>query len=247
MLTRTLTLLVAALLTATSFVVESAEQAMSFSVLVFSKTAAYRHQSIPAGIDAIRALGAANGFEVDATESAALFTDDNLKRYRVVVFLNTSGDVLGPEEQAAFERFIQHGGGFVGIHSATDTEYDWPWYGRLVGTYFLDHPAIQEATLIVDRRHSSTAHLPARWTRTDEWYNFRALPGSGVQVLIRLDETTYSGGKMGANHPMAWHHEFDGGRAWYTALGHTDESYSDPNFRTHLLGGIRWAAGVTAN
>ena len=159
------------------------------------------------------------------------------------MFLNTTGDVLDATEQAAFERFIQRGGGFVGIHSASDTEYDWPWYGRLVGAYFQSHPAIQRAVLIVDRSDASTAHLPVRWSRTDEWYDFRDDPGEAVQVLVRLDERTYSGGKMGANHPITWYHRFDGGRAWYTAMGHTEQSYAEPEFLAHLLGGIRWAAG----
>jgi hypothetical protein len=224
----------------------SADQQTAFGVLVFTKTAGYRHRSIPAGIEAIKALGEANGFRVDASESASLFTDGNLARYRVVVFLNTTGDILGPEEQGAFERFIRRGGGFVGIHSATDTEYDWPWYGRLIGAYFLNHPAIQRAVLTVDRSDRSTAHLPVRWTRTDEWYNFQEDPGEAVQVLVRLDEGTYSGGKMGANHPITWYHTYDGGRAWYTAMGHTEESYAEPDFLTHLLGGIRWAAGVAS-
>jgi hypothetical protein len=222
----------------------SADRQTAFTVLVFTKTAGYRHRSIPAGIEAITALGEANGFRVDASESASLFTDGNLARYRVIVFLNTTGDILGPDEQAAFERYIRRGGGFVGIHSASDTEYDWPWYGRLVGAYFLNHPAIQRAVLTVDRSDPSTAHLPVRWTRTDEWYNFREDPGEAVQVLVRLDETTYSGGKMGTNHPVTWYHAFDGGRAWYTAMGHTEETYAEPDFLTHLLGGIRWAAGV---
>jgi type 1 glutamine amidotransferase len=217
----------------------------AFSALVFSKTAGYRHQSIPAGIEAIRTLGEANGFRVDATESAALFSDENLAHYRVVVFLNTTGEILDASQQAAFERFIRRGGGFVGIHSASDTEYDWPWYGRLVGAYFQSHPPIQPAVLIVDRSDASTAHLPVRWQRTDEWYDFRDDPGEAAEVLVRLDERTYSGGKMGANHPITWRHRFDGGRAWYTALGHTEQSYSEPALLAHLLGGIRWAAGVS--
>jgi len=221
-----------------------ASGSVAFAALLFTKTTGYRHKSIPAGIAAVEALGEQSGFRVDATESASAFTDANLARYRVVVFLNTTGDVLDSSEQGAFERFIRRGGGFVGIHSATDTEYDWPWYGRLVGAYFQSHPAIQPAALVVDRGDASTAHLPVRWVRTDEWYNFQDGSWEPVQVLVRLDETSYSGGKMGANHPVTWHHSFDGGRAWYTALGHTEESYAEPEFLQHLLGGIRWAARV---
>ena len=162
-----------------------------------------------------------------------------------MVFLNTTGDIFNPGEQAAFERFVRRGGGFVGIHAASDTEYDWPWYGRLLGTYFRRHPAIQSATLkVVDPSHRSTRHLPIRWTRTDEWYDFRSDLDRDITVLIRIDEATYRGGKMGADHPISWYHTFDGGRAWYTAIGHTAESYKEPLFLDHLLGGITWAAGV---
>jgi type 1 glutamine amidotransferase len=216
------------------------------AILVFSKTAAYRHKSIPAGIAAVEALGEQAGLRVDVSESASAFSDERLARYRAVVFLNTSGDVLDVSQRAAFERFVQRGGGFVGIHSASDTEYDWPWYGRLVGAYFHNHPAIQRAALLVDRDDASTAHLPVRWLRTDEWYNFRDTSWEPLQVLIRLDESSYTGGTMGAMHPITWRHGFDGGRAWYTAMGHTDESYAEPAFRQHLLEGIKWAAGISA-
>jgi type 1 glutamine amidotransferase len=217
-----------------------------FAVLVFSKTAGFRHSSIPAGIAAIQSLGSQHNFLVDATEDETSFTDANLANYQVVVFLNTTGDILNSEQGAAFERFIQNGGGFAGIHSAADTEYGWSWYGQLVGAYFDSHPAIQSATLnVIDNTHPSTVFLPLNWTRTDEWYNFGDDPSPNVEVLIEIDETTYTGGNMGQSHPMAWYHEFDGGRAWYTALGHTIESYSEPRFLTHLLGGLRWAADVT--
>ncbi len=221
---------------------QSDRQEPAFAVLLFSKTAAFHHDSIPAGIEAIENLGRNHGFGVDATEDAAAFTDANLARYRAVVFFNTTGDVLDDAQQAAFERYIRSGRGFVGIHSATDTEYDWPWYGSLVGAYFRRHPAIQPATLVVDRAHPSTAHLPVRWRRTDEWYNFRQEPAPDLRILVRIDEGSYAGGSMGANHPVTWCHEFDGGRAWYTAIGHTAEAYAEPLFLEHLLGGIRWAA-----
>ena len=221
--------------------------ASQFSVLIFSKTAGYRHNSIPAGTAAIQALGRQHDFGVDATEDAARFSDDGLRAYQVVVFLNTTGAVLDAAQQAAFERFIRRGGGFVGVHSAADTEYDWPWYGQLVGAYFESHPAIQPAVVkVVDSAHPSTRGLPADWARTDEWYNFRADPSPNVHVLARLDEATYSGGKMGANHPLSWYHEYDGGRAWYTGMGHTAESFSEPLFLDHLLGGIIWASGTRA-
>jgi type 1 glutamine amidotransferase len=214
-------------------------------VLVFSKTTGFRHDSIPGGIAAIRSLGRANGFAVSATEDAGAFTRKRLARFDAVVFLSTTGEVLAPRQQRAFKGYIRRGGGWVGIHSAADTEYDWPFYGRLLGAYFQSHPAVQQGTIdVADRSHPATRHLPARWTRTDEWYSFRSNPRDSVHVLAALDESTYSGGTMGADHPIAWCHPFKGGRAFYTAGGHTTESYSEPAFRRHLLGGILWAAGV---
>jgi cytochrome c len=216
-------------------------------ILVFSKTAGFRHASIPVALRAVRELGAQAGLAVDTTEDAGVFSDANLARYAAVVFLNTTGDVLDAGQQAAFERFIRGGGGYAGVHSASDTEYEWPFYGGLVGAYFRNHPQIQRATIeVVDARHPSTAGLPRRWTRTDEWYSFARPPAGEVRILARLDETSYDpgDGAMGA-HPIAWSHEYQGGRAWYTGLGHTDESYAEPLFRRHLLGGIRYAAGLT--
>jgi cytochrome c len=217
-------------------------------ILVFTKTAGFRHASIPAALRAIRELAAPAGLAVDATEDASAFTDSRLRRYRAVVFLMTTGDVLALAQQGAFERFIRRGGGFAGVHSASDTEYTWPWYGRLVGAYFRSHPHIQSATVRVEHtRHPSTTALPRAWTRTDEWYNLARNPRGSVRVLATLDESTYApgSGAMGSDHPIAWAHEFEGGRAWYTAGGHTDESYSEPLFRRHLIGGIRYAAGLS--
>jgi cytochrome c len=217
-----------------------------FTVLVFSKTTGFRHDSIPQGIAAIDALGAEHGFAVDSTEDAARFSDAVLARYKVVVFLNTTGDILSVGEKAAFERYVRSGGGFVGIHSASDTEYGWPWYGRLVGSWFASHPQIQRATVhIANPDHPSMKGLPPLWERIDEWYNFRSNPRGAVQVLATLDEATYSGGAMGADHPIAWCQEMDGGHSWYTAMGHTKESYAEPLFRLHLLSGIESAAGVS--
>lgn len=213
-------------------------------VLVFSKTAGYRHASIPDGVAAIRELGEAHGFAVDATESTEAFTDTGLAPYAAVVFLSTSGDVLDADAEAAFERYVEAGGGYAGVHAASDTEYEWPFYGRLVGAYFASHPEIQPAAVdVVDRTHPSTRDLPARWERTDEWYDFREVP-AGVRILATLDESTYEGGAMGDRHPAAWCHDRLGGRAWYTAGGHTAESYAEPAFRAHLAGGIRYAAGL---
>jgi type 1 glutamine amidotransferase len=216
-------------------------------VLVLTKTAGFRHASIPAGAAAITELGQRNGFAVDSTGDAGRISDAGLAPYRAVVFLSTTGDFLDPNQQAALQRFVERGGGWVGIHAAADAERGWPWYGQLVGTLFKHHPAVQPATIhVTDRRHPATAQLPATWRRTDEWYDFQTDPSGHVHVLARLDESTYRGGTMGASHPIAWCHTVGGGRAFYTALGHTTESYSEPLFLDHLLGGIRWAAGFEA-
>ncbi|MEU8074851.1 ThuA domain-containing protein [Catellatospora citrea] len=223
--------------------------AAPFSVLVFSKTAGFRHDSIPTGVTAIRNLGTANGFTVDATEDATAFNDTNLAKYAAVVFLSTTGDVLDATQQAAFERYIRAGGGFAGVHAASDTEYGWAWYGSLVGAYFSSHPAEQTATVKVeDPAHPSTAGLPPLWSRFDEWYSFQTNPRTNAHVLASLDERSYTPGSsaMGADHPVAWCKPYDGGRSWYTALGHTAAAYSDATFLSHLLGGIRTAAGQVA-
>ncbi|MFH8466168.1 ThuA domain-containing protein [Streptomyces sp. NPDC017991] len=218
----------------------------AYRILVFSKTAGFRHDSIDEGIAALRALGGANNFTVDATEDAGTFTTGNLAQYKSVVFLSTTGDVLNAAQQTAFESYVQGGGGYVGIHAAADTEYDWPFYEGLAGALFHSHPAIQSATVKVeDRAHDATAHLGSTWQRTDEWYNYRTNPRTTAHVLASLDESSYSGGNMSGDHPIAWCKDYQGGRAFYTGGGHTDESYADPVFRRHLLGGIRWAAGMT--
>lgn len=217
-------------------------------VLVFSKTAGFRHKSIETGKEALIKLGQANNFKVDTTEDASVFILENLYNYKAIVFLNTTGDVFNEEQEDAFKKYIQGGGGFVGIHAATDTEYDWPWYNQLVGAYFKNHPEQQEAEIeILNHSHPSTSFFPHavennRWKRFDEWYNFKSM-NEEVIVLATLDETTYKGGENGDFHPIAWYHEFDGGRAFYTALGHTKESYSEELFLNHILGGIKWAMG----
>ena len=216
------------------------------AVLVFTKTAGFRHDSIPDGIAAVQTLGRENGFAVEATEDAGRFTDEGLAAYRAVIFLNTTGDVLAADQERAFERYIRSGGGFVGIHSAADTEYDWAWYGDLVGAYFDSHPAIQQGEIhVADRVHPATEHLSARWQRRDEWYNYRRNPRGRVHVLATVDEGSYDGGNHGFDHPIAWCHDYDGGRSWYTGGGHTRESYGEPLFMQHILGGIEYATGVT--
>jgi len=218
------------------------------SLLVFSRTLGYRHASIPVAIAALEELAEAEGWLFAASEDPAVFSDDRLSPYNVLVMLSPTGDILDAAQQAAFERYIQAGNGYVGIHAASDTEFDWPWYGGLVGAFFRVHPDIQPATLIVENReHPSTAHLPETWVRTDEWYSFETNPRSDVTVLISIDEGSYAPGEseMDGDHPIAWYHEYDGGRSFYTALGHTDASYSEPEFMAHLKGGIEWAARVS--
>ncbi len=214
-------------------------------VLVFSKTMGFNHASIPKGIEAIQKLGLENGFKVDTTKNAALFNEDNLKQYSAVIFLNTTNNVLDHKEEAAFERYIQAGGGFVGVHAAADTEYDWGWYTKLVGAQFLSHPqGTPEADFIIeDASFAATKHFENKiWHRSDEIYNYKKL-NKNVNVLITVDEATYQGGENGDEHPIAWYHDFDGGRAFYTGAGHTDASYKEDAFLKHLLGGIQFAIG----
>ncbi|MEV4178809.1 ThuA domain-containing protein [Nonomuraea sp. NPDC049709] len=242
---RRLSVAVVAFIAAATMVPAIPAQAAAFKVLVFSKTVGFRHDSIPTGIQAIRELGTANDFAVDATEDSTAFSAANLAQYKAVVFLNTTGDVLNDSQQAAFQTYVDGGGGYVGVHSAADTEYNWAYYGQLMGAWFNNHPAIQQATVRTeDRAHAATAHLGATWSRTDEWYNYRSNPRPNVRVLQSLDEGSYSGGGMG-DHPITWCRPQSSGRAFYTGLGHTQESYADPSFRTLLLGGIRYAAKAT--
>src|SRR5260370_17367025 len=187
-------LLVSLALLLASISIPAAAAAQQPRVLVFSKTAGFRHSSIPNGIAAIRKLGLENGFMVDATEDAGAFTQKNLARYSAVVFLSTTGDVLNPAQQDVFERYIQAGGGYVGVHSATDTEYDWPWYGRLAGAYFNGHPGnpnVRKGSYrVLDTTHVSTKGLPTRFEREDEFYNFKSIDPT-IHVLIEIYYKTH--------------------------------------------------------
>jgi uncharacterized protein len=215
-------------------------------VLVFSKTAQFRHHAgIAAGVKAIQQLGAEHKFAVEATEDAQAFTPENLKQYGAVIFLSTTGDVLNEPQQQAFEKYIKAGGGFVGIHASADTEYDWPWYGELNGAYFGNHPPGQQEAVfrVVDANNLATRHLPKEWRKTDELYNYKWI-AQGIHVLLTIDENSYNGGKNGDYHPMSWYRTFDGGRAFYTGLGHDEKTFADPLFLKHLLGGIEYALGA---
>ena len=212
------------------------------NVLIFSKTKANRHECIEPGVAALQGYFKSHGMTSTHSEDTLIFTAENLKPFDAVMFFQTSGNVLGPAQEKVFQSYIRSGKGFAGIHAAADTEYDWPWYGQLTGAYFADHPDIQTGVLVkTDSVHACIKHLPVRWSRTDEWYNFKQTP-KNVQVLLKIDEATYHGGVHGADHPMAWCHVYDGGRAFYTALGHTVESYKDTLFLEHIRLGVLWAA-----
>lgn len=213
-------------------------------ILIFAKTAGYHHASIEKAMPVLHNALMKQSLVVDTTRDALKFTAMNLKKYKAVVFLNTTGDILDEGQQKAFEDYIHAGGGFVGIHAATDTEYDWPWYNKLVGAYFQSHPKQQEAVInVVDRTHQGTAGLPEKWKRTDEWYNFKSI-NPDIKVLAYLDESTYTGGENGEKHPFIWYHEFEGGRAFYTGVGHRDDNYDEPLVVQHLVSAIMWAGKI---
>jgi len=233
-------------------------------VLVYSRTGGFRHASIPLGVATIEQLGSENGFAVEATEDPGVFTDRNLRRFTAVAFLNTTAEVMTPSGRKALRRFVLDGGGWVGIHSAADTEYDWPFYARLLaGGRFLCHPLEQPGVVVRESaRHISTAHLPERWQLPiEEFYSFKANPRRRARVLLSIDESSYQqdpnttylpsesypdgyapvSGVMG-DHPMCWQHRVGGGLSWYTALGHEVNMYLDPAYQQHLLGGILTAS-----
>jgi glucose/arabinose dehydrogenase len=221
----------------------SSKRAATPKVLVFTKTDGFHHESIPNGVLALQSLCKENGIEMDTTSNSQFFAEDSLRPYGAVIFLSTTGNILEGNQEIALERYIQSGGGFVGIHAASDAEYDWRWYGQMIGAAFDSHPAQQDAILnIIDNTHVSTKGLPKQWKRFDEWYNFKNI-ASDNHVLISIDEKSYQGGKNGASHPMAWYKTFDGGRVFYTELGHTNEAFKEPLLLQHILGGIQYAIG----
>jgi len=212
-------------------------------VLIFSKTTGFRHSSIEHGVSVLTALFEKEQVGVQHSEDAQIFSDQGLASFDAVVFLSTTGDIFDDAQKAAFQRYIRSGKGFVGIHAASDTEFNWPWYGQMVGGYFASHPAVQEAVInVVDRKHPSTRHLDTSWKHKDEWYDFKDLQPDN-KVLMKLDEKSYKGGKMGDHHPIAWYKKFDGGRVFYTGLGHTESAYDDVDFQQHVLGGLKYVLG----
>jgi type 1 glutamine amidotransferase len=215
-------------------------------VLVFSKTNHVRHANIPAGIAAIKRLGAENGFDTDDTEDSTWFTPGGLQKYAALVFLNPSGKVFGPDEEKALQDYIRHGGGLAGMHAAATCEYNWPWYGQMLGAYFKSaaYPPQHAKLHVVDKQHPSTKFLPDSLERFDEWYNFREIR-QDLTILVKIDERSYKGGENGDDHPVAWYHSFEGGRVFYTAMGDSDACFSDEVFEKHILGGILYAIGKT--
>ena len=210
-------------------------------VLIFTKTAGFRHESIPVAVQTLQRLASEAGMVADHSEDAGLFTAEGLSRYRVIVFASTTGEVLDADQQRAMEGYIRHGGGFVGVHAAADTGYQWPWYGRLVGAYFLSHPPGLQSSRVQPERDGTPAG--SAWPVHDELYNYRGNPRGQVEVLATIDESLYQGGTMGADHPIAWCHRYDGGRAWYTGLGHDAAIYGQPEFLAQLRRGLAYAAG----
>lgn len=215
--------------------------------LIFTRTAGFRHASIPDGIKALRErLGPA--WQVQQTEDPATFTREGLSAFRVIIFLSTTGDVLDDMQQQALTEWVLAGGGWIGIHAAADTEHQWPWYGeQLCCARFVSHPPVQKSTVVVeDRTHPSTSMLPERWERTDEWYVYDRSPRTvpGVHVLASMDGSTVTGPRMEGDHPIAWCRELGKGRAWYTGGGHTSESFSEPLFMDHIEGGVQWAGRI---
>ncbi|KAI1174418.1 carboxylesterase-like protein [Nemania sp. FL0916] len=217
-----------------------------FRVFVFSKTAAYRHDSIPAGIEGLKDLGvSSNLFTTEASEDASLINAQYLSQFKAIVFLSTSGEFLTKEQLHGLKTYINNGGGFVGIHCASSAMRSEPWYGELVGAYFTNHPEPQHSVVRVENKdHVIVSAFQEEFKWFDEWYNFTWNPRDKVTVLLSTDESLYDGGEMGSDHPLAWCREFDGGRTFYTALGHFDAAFQDESFMTHVLNGIRWAAGL---
>lgn len=222
-------------------------QQKAVNILVFSKTGGFRHKSIPKGIEFLKAMSSKNHWNVNFSEDSNDFTFENLSKYNVLLFLNTTGKIFNAEQKKAFQKYINAGHGFVGIHAASDTEKDWDWYAEMVGAIFVSHPKVQSATVNVNKSniHPAISHLNDVEVFKDEWYNFREPVAKHVNVLASLDETTYEGKRMHTkSHPISWYHNYDGGRVFYTGLGHTLESYDDERFYKHVEGGILWASGL---
>jgi len=223
-----------------------------FNALLFTKTDGYHHESINDGVTAVKQLADRNFFTVEWHENAEVFNDKKLSEFDLIIFLSTTGNILTDDQKSAFTKFIQSGKGFVGIHSASDTEYEWDWYTKMVGRTFHIHPVIQTAVLDVqDYNFPGMERMPKSFYWTDEWYEFTEERIDGINYILTVDEKTFDpnvqwgekiGKGMGDFHPISWYHKYDGGRAFYTALGHVPATFSDKLFMEHIFGGIYWAA-----
>jgi len=212
------------------------------AILVFTRTAKFRHESIPVAVQTLRQLASDQHLRTDHSEDSRIFTAATLAPYKAVVFANTTGDVLDAPQQAALQAYIEGGGGYLGLHSAADTEYDWPWYGELVGAWFDKHPPGLQTTHVI---LEGDAVEPVQWTLTDEIYNYRRNPRPFVQVLATVDESRYEGGSMGEDHPIAWCRAMGKGRSWYTGVGHDAAVYADVNVQALLRRGLAYTTGMT--
>ena len=220
----------------------AASSATPGRVLVFTHTAGFRHDSIPVTVETLQALGRGTGLEVDTTGDPAMFDDATLSRYVAVVFAHTTREVLARPQQAAFERYVAGGGGFMGVHAAADSGYTWPWYGELVGAWFARHPEGLQLVRVVFEDGAGPDGLQD-WRVTDEIYDYRRNPRPHVRVTASIDPASHPDGGMGDDHPIAWCHRNAGGPAWYTGLGHDAALYADPVFRAQLLRGLRYVSG----
>jgi type 1 glutamine amidotransferase len=207
-------------------------------LLVFTETSGYRHESIEAGVAMFNKQAAAWNVVVTHSVNSSDFTTENLRNYDVIVFLSNTGTVFEEPERLALQQYVRNGGRIMGIHFCIDAEPYWGWYGQLFGARFVDHPVIQPATCKV-LAHPATSGLPAQWVRSDEWYNFKSLAADN-NPLITVDETTYTGGTHGAYHPVSWYRYFDGGKVFYTAMGHDPSYYSEELFIAHIKAGLTW-------
>jgi len=212
----------------------------TFSVLVITETDGWVHDSIESGLKLIENIGDQNNFNVYYSDDSRVINSNNLEKIRTIIFLNTTEEILNDDEQRVMESFIKSGKGFVGVHAAADTEYNWEWYGMLVGAYFRNHSDVMNGKILTIN-HKITDHLESEWEIEDEWYNFDYV-NYDINILLNLDEKSYIGGEHPDYHPITWYHEYDGGRSFYTGLGHTKEVYGDIRFMKLLEKGILYAS-----
>ncbi len=227
-------------------------QQKQFKALIVTTTRGWHHESLHYGVVALEEMAKENFFDAVLFENPNGFTDEYLKQFQVIIFLNTTGDIFDSAQQKVMERFIESGKGFVGIHSASDTEYGWDWYTKLVGRMFYIHPPVQTARLrVIDSTFPGLQGYMGNKLWTDEWYQFGPEKISGLHYIMAVDESSYNpnadwgtkkGEGMGKFHPVSWYHDYDGGRSFYTALGHMPTDFSNPDFLNFLYAGIFWAA-----